>query len=172
MLAVAAPVQAQAPARSSGVARAMDASQLRPADRLTTALGQIGLGSCAGHVQRAAAFIFEDGDANFTVQPMGPDANRFPTVITIEGAHSAMGRTRFTTLTVAPGVGCPGFYEQTISWPAPCAELKRTVFAGFKSQRTLLRQVQVSELNAGLQLYLLPSPSGQGCTSIKREMFR
>jgi hypothetical protein len=158
--------------RGSSVARAMDAAVLSPADRLATALGQIGLTACAGTVQRAASFLFEDGQANFIVQPMGADPNRAPTVITIESSHANLGRTRLTTLTVSPGVGCPGFYEQTISWPTPCAELQRTVFAEFKQIRPLMRHVTVSELNAGLQLYLLPSPSGQGCTSVKREMFR
>lgn len=150
----------------------MEAAAPSPADRLAAALGQIGLTACAGPVQRAATFLFEDGQANFIIQPMGPDANRAPTVITIESGHAALGRTRLTTLTVSPGAGCPGFYEQTISWPTPCAELQRTVFADFKQARPLMRQVTVSELNAGLQLYLLPSPSGQGCTSVKREMFR
>jgi hypothetical protein len=147
----------------------MGQAALSPAARLGAALGQIGMGACAGAVERAANFLFEDGDANFTVQPLGPDPNRWPTVIVIEGAHAAMGRTRLSTLTVSPGPSCSGFYEQVIYWDVPCDKLKATVFASFGSPHMILRNVQVSELNAGLQLYLMPS--GAGCTSVKKEMF-
>lgn len=147
----------------------MGQAALSPAARLSVALGQIGLGACAGAVERAANFLFEDGDASFTVQPLGPDANRWPTVIVIEGAHAALGRTRLSTLTVSPGPTCSGFYEQVIYWPMSCERLKATVFASFGAPHPLLRNVLVSELNAGLQLYLLPA--GAGCTSVKKEMF-
>ena len=91
------------------------------------------------------------------------------TDIVIEGAHATMGRTRLSTLTVSPGPSCSGFYEQVIYWDVPCDKLKATVFASFGSPHVILHNVQVSELNAGLQLYLMPS--GAGCTSVKKEMF-
>ncbi len=162
----AAPPAAPGP---GGVAAGMGDAIQSPGDRLTAALGQIGLTSCAGAVQRAAGFLFEDGQANFTVQPLGPDANRWPTVIVIEGAHPAMGTTRLSTLTVTPGPTCSGFYEQVIYWPKPCAELKKTVFAAFTGEHPLLRNVTVSELNPALQVYL--TPAGPGCLSVKKEMF-
>jgi hypothetical protein len=140
-----------------------------PSQRLASALAQIGLTACAAAAQHAADFLFEDGDANFTVQPLGPDANRWPTVIVIEGAHQAMGRTRLSTLTVSPGPTCSGFYEQVIWWDMPCDRLKTSVFAAFGAPRALLRNVLVSELNPGLQLYL--TPAGPGCTSVKKELF-
>jgi hypothetical protein len=144
-----------------------------PYDRLAGALAQIGMTACAPAVLRAAKFLFEDGEANFLVQPLGPDANRWPTVISIEGAHANTGRTRFTTLTVSPsGAGCPGFYEQVINWPQTCAALQTSVFAGFKAPKIMLRQVTISELNAGVQVHLIPNTSGVGCTSVKRELFR
>ena len=158
-----------AAAPGSGVAGSMSSSIQTPAARLSAALSQIGLTTCAASVQRAAGFLFEDGEANFTVQPLGPDPNRWPTVIVIEGAHAAMGKTRLTTLTVSPGPTCSGFYEQVIWWPAPCNTLKSTVFAAFAPPRLLLREIQVSELNAAVQLYL--EPAGTGCTSVKKEMF-
>ena len=158
-----------APTASSSVAGGMGEAVLSPSDRLTNALQQIGMTTCAGAVQRAAKFLFEDGDANFTVQPLGPDANRWPTVIVIEGSHAAMGKTRFSTLTVTPGPTCSGFYQQVISWPVPCAELKRTVFADFQNVRVVLRNVQVSELGPALQVYLMAS--GTGCVSVKKELF-
>ena len=56
-----------------------------------------------------------------------------------------------------------------IYWDMPCPKLKASVFAAFGAPRTLLRNVQVSELNAGLQLYL--TPAGTGCVSMKKELF-
>lgn len=164
---------AQQPGTQTGVAAGMGAKPASPADDLADAFVKIGLTRCASKAQRAANFVFEDGAAAFTVQPLGPDANAWPTVITIESAHAPAGSPpRFSTVTIAPGPGCAGFYEQIIAWPNPCEELARTVFAGFSATRRLYRQVQVSELNAGLQLYLLPQAGGRGCTSIKRELFR
>jgi hypothetical protein len=169
VLALAAGSAVAQPAGSAGVAGSMGQAVQTPAARLAAALGQIGLTSCAAPVMRAAGFLFEDGEANFTIQPLGPDANRWPTVIVIEGAHAAMGKTRLTTLTVSPGVTCSGFYEQVIWWPTPCDKLKSTVFAAFGPPKLLLRDIQVSELNPAVQLYL--EPAGTGCTSVKKEMF-
>jgi hypothetical protein len=157
------------PAGSSNVAGGMSAAGPSAEDRLADALRQIGMTECSGAVERAAHFLFEDGEVNFTVQPLGPDANRWPTVIVIEGAHTAAGRTRFSTLTVAPGPGCSGLYEQIIAWPTPCADLKTTTFSAYANAKIILRNVQVSELNPGLQVYLMPS--GSGCVSIKKELF-
>jgi hypothetical protein len=158
------------PAGAGGVAGGMGGGQApTPSQRLAAALSQIGMTTCAPAAQRAANFLFEDGEANFTVQPLGPDANRWPTVIVIEGAHQTMGRTRLSTLTVSPGPTCAGFYEQVIWWDMPCDKLKASIFGAFGAPRAILRNVQVSELNAGLQLYL--TPAGTGCTSVKKELF-
>ena len=54
--------------------------------------------------------------------------------------------------------------------PTPCDRLKATVFANFAAERTLMRDVRISELNPGLQLYL--TPAGTGCISVKKELFR
>ena len=168
--AQAAHKQAAASAPAGGaVAAAMGPVVEPPAQRLSEALSQIGLTACAAPVMQAGSFLFENGEANFTVQPLGPDANRWPTVVMIEGAHAAMGKTRLSTLTIAPGAGCSGFYQQVIYWTQACPELKRTVFAPFNTTRVLLRNVQISELNAGVQLYLMPA--GTGCVSVKKELF-
>ena len=169
LLAASAANAAPPPPPPSNVAGGMSAQGPSPEDRLADALRQIGMTQCVASVQRAAHFLFEDGEANFSVQPLGPDANRWPTVIVIEGAHATAGRTRFSTLTVAPGPACSGLYEQVIAWPTPCAELKTTTFAAYANAKIILRNVQVSELNPGLQLYLMPS--GAGCVSIKKELF-
>ncbi len=167
---IAALVATSASAQNAGVAQGMSTGAPSAEDRLDAALHQIGMTQCSGVVTRAARFLFEDGEANFTVQPLGPDANRWPTVIMIEGAHKAAGATRLTSLTVSPGMaGCAGFYEQVISWPTPCDQLKSTTFASFQNPKVILRNVKVSELGPGLQLYLMPS--GAGCVSVKKELF-
>lgn len=157
------------PPGAGGVAGSMGGQVQTPSQRLAAALAQIGMTTCAAAAQRAADFLFEDGEANFTVQPLGPDANRWPTVIVIEGGHRTMGATRLSTLTVSPGPTCAGFYEQVIWWAMPCDKLKASVFAAFGEPRALLRNVYVSELNPALQLYL--TPAGAGCTSVKKELF-
>jgi hypothetical protein len=158
-------------AATSSVAGSMSQATLPPAQRLAAVLSQIGLTACAPAVLRAGGFLFESGEANFVVQPLGPDPNRWPTVIMIEGAHPALGTTRLTTLTVTPGPTCTGFYQQMIWWPQPCDDLKKTVFADFRPTGVLLRRVQVSELGPGVQLYLTPA-GPTGCVSEKKELFR
>ena len=157
----------------TGVAGGMPPASAGALERLAGVLTQVGMTTCAGHVLRAAKFLISDGEANFVVQPLGPDANRWPTVITIEGAHADTGRTRFSTLTVSPnGQACAGFYEQVITWPQTCAALQGSVFADYKSPQPLLRSVAVSQLNPAVQVHLVPGANGVGCTSVKRELFR
>nr|WP_295660251.1 hypothetical protein [Polymorphobacter sp.] len=141
--------------------------------RLAAALAQVHMSTCAPVFQQAGAFIFETGEANFTVQPLGPDANRWPTVVTIESNHAATAtsktpQTRLTTLVIAPAGTCSGIYTQVIYWPEACAALKARVFAGFGAEKPLLAHVMQSEANPGLQLYL--TAAGPGCVSVKKEL--
>ena len=108
------------------------------------------------------------------MQPLGPDANRWPTVVTIETRHPATvtGRapqTRLTTLTIAPAGSCSGLYEQVIFWPESCAAIKARVFSGYHLDRPLLSHVLQSEANPGLQLYLIAAGPA-GCVSVKKEL--
>jgi hypothetical protein len=148
-------------------------SNARAIQRLSAALAQIRMSTCAPVFQQAGAFIFENGEANFTVQPLGPDANRWPTVVTIESNHPATAtsktpQTRLTTLVIAPAGTCSGVYTQVIYWPEACAALKARVFAGFGPEKPLLAHVMQSEANPGLQLYL--AAAGPGCVSVKKEL--
>ena len=144
-----------------------------PAQRLAASLAQIHMGLCTPVFQQAGAFIFENGEANFIVQPLGPDANRWPTVVTIESVHppgatNKVPQTRLTTLVIAPAGTCSGLYTQVIYWPETCAALKARVFAGFGPEKPLLARVMASEASPGLQLYL--TPAGTGCVSVKKEL--
>ena len=166
-----APLAAAPPA--AGVAGGFRSNVAPPMQRLTAALAQIKLTVCATVFQQAGAFVFESGEANFTVQPLGPDANRWPTVVTIESVHAATPQTkgpqtRLTTLIVAPAGTCSGTYQQVIYWPESCTLLKARVFSDFKAEKPLLAKVLVSEANPGLQLYL--TPAGPGCVSVKKEL--
>ena len=145
-----------------------------PMQRLNAALAQIRLTACGPVFQQAGAFVFENGEANFTVQPLGPDTNRWPTVVTIESRHAATAmtktpQTRLTILVVAPAGTCSGLYTQVIYWPETCATLKTRVFAGFGPEKPLLAKVFQSEANPGLQLYLTAAGPA-GCVSVKKEL--
>jgi hypothetical protein len=144
-----------------------------PIDRLMAALQQLHLTNCTPVFQQAGRFLFENAPVNFVVQPLGPDTNRWPTVVTSEGNHppgtqSKTAQTRFTTLIVAPAGTCSGLYQQVIYWPETCAALKARVFGQFQGEHALLAKVRVSETGPGLQLYLMPA--GVGCVSIKKEL--
>jgi hypothetical protein len=155
-------------AQSGGVGAAFRAP-LDPLARLNVALKQINLGTCAPIFSQAAAFLFDRGEVQFVVQPLGPDANRWPTVVTSEGANGDKQQTRLTTLIVAPAGSCSGLYQQVIYWPETCAAVKARVFADFKNEKPFLRAVRVSEASAGLQLYMMPAGTN-GCVSIKKEL--
>ena len=166
--AVALAASGVAVAQSGGVGGAFRA----PPDalaRLNASIKSINLTTCAPIISQAAAFLFDRGDVQFVVQPLGPDANRWPTVITAEGANGDRQQTRLTTLIVAPAGSCSGLYQQVIYWPEPCAAVKARVFADFKGEKSFLRNVRVSEGNPGLQLYMMPAGAG-GCVSVKKEL--
>jgi hypothetical protein len=146
-----------------------------PAQRLNAAVQQLGIVRCGPVLQQAGAFLIENAPAQFVLQPLGPDTNRWPTVVTMEGSHAVAGKpasaaqTRLTTMIVAPAGTCSGLYTQVIYWPEPCAGLKSRVFAAYANERPLLSRVRQSELNPGLQLYLMPAGAG-GCVSVKKEL--
>lgn len=168
--AAAKPAPAAAPsppahAANSAIARGMgDAS---PSLQITRALQAMHLTACAGAVQQVTDFLFEGQDANFIAQPLGPDADRWPTVFVIESADPAGGHNRFATLMISPN--CSGMYEQTLYWPQPCPVVKATVFAKFTGEHPLLSEVKVSDSGPALQVYL--TPAGAGCVSVKKELF-
>jgi hypothetical protein len=160
----AAPLSAQV----AGGMGAAPAPAQSPAERVRASLRQAGITVCAPVIDRAAQFLFEDGDGNFVIQPLSRDVNRTPVVLTMESAHPASGRTRLTVVTIAPAGVCSGSYEQVISWTQSCDVLKTTVFSAFRNERPLFRTVRQSELSPGIQLYLMPA--GTGCVSIKKEL--
>ena len=166
--AVALVVSGGAVAQSGNVGQSFRAPASALA-RLNAAIKSINLNTCAPVVTQAAQFLFDKGDVQFVVQPLGPDANRWPTVVTFEGANGDKPQTRLTTLIVAPAGSCAGLYQQVIYWPEACASVKARIFADFKNEKPFLRNVRVSEGNPGLQLYLVPAGAG-GCVSVKKEL--
>jgi hypothetical protein len=143
-----------------------------PTTRLAAAVQQLGIGRCGPVFNQAGSFLFEDAQAQFVVQPLGPDVNRWPTAVTIEGSYPQAGRaaqTRLTTLVIAPAGSCSGLYNQVIYWAEPCPAVKARVFKTYSNERPLLARVRQSEANPGLQLYLMPAGAG-GCVSVKKEL--
>ncbi len=155
---------------AGGVAQGLSTTGGTTTQRLAASLNQIHANVCGPAIQQVAAFLLEGQEANFTIQPLGPNADSWPMVVVMESAHPSVGHTRFSTIVAAPNGGCSGMYEQTIYWAEPCTQLKKTVFAAFQGAHMILKDVQASEANAGLQLYLMPG--GAGCVSVKKELFR
>jgi hypothetical protein len=138
-------------------------------DRLNAVIKQLNIGTCAPVISQAGAFLFDQGEVQFVMQPLGPDNNRWPMVMTSEGAHGPTRQTRLSTLVIAPAGSCSGLYQQVIYWPEACTAVKAKIFADFKRDKPLLRNVMVSEANPGLQLYLMPA-GPNGCVSVKKEL--
>lgn len=137
--------------------------------RLKVALQQINMRTCAPTTLEAAEFIFDGSDAQFVVQPLGPDPNRWPTVLSAESSHGLKGDTRLTTLIVAPAGSCSGLYQQVIYWPQRCDVVKKEVFGAFSGEKVSSRNIRVSEASPALQLQLMPA-GDSGCVSIKKEL--
>lgn len=166
------PVTMGPPASQAGVdpnlARGM--SQAGALSAVAQSLQQIHLTTCSARVMQIATFLFEGQDARFITQPMGPDADRWPTEFMIESIDpNASGRTRAATVVVNPD--CSGMYQQTIFWSRPCAEVRATTFAQLQAAPIqLLNQSVVLDGEKGaLQVFLMAA--GSGCISIKKEMF-
>ena len=137
--------------------------------RLADSLNSIGMTRCTTRAVQVGRFLIEGSDANFIVQPLGPNGDMWPTVITMESSHPSNGTTRLSMISISPN--CAGFYQQTIYWNQPCAVLRSGTFAAFTGTRRLLANVTFGELDAATQLYLLPA-GPQGCVSVKKELFR
>lgn len=167
-LALAAIALPLAPAGAQGTT-ARPAVQA-PLDRLGAQLAQAGVKRCAPIVRAVAAFVTENSSAAFIVRPLGSRPDVSPVMVTVESAHANLGTTRYTTIMVVPSESCSGYYEQTIHWAATCPVVKTRNFANFPAPRPLLRNIQVSAASPTVSLQLMPA--GQGCVSIKKEIFR
>lgn len=165
---VALVLSGMAAAQSAGVGAAFRQPP-RALDRLNAVIKQLNISTCGPVISQAGAFLFDQGDAQFIMQPLGPDNNRWPMVMTAESSHGPTKQTRLSTLVIAPAGSCSGLYQQVIYWPENCAAIKAKIFADFKGDKQLLRNVMVSEANPGLQLYLMPA-GATGCVSVKKEL--
>ena len=141
-----------------------------PMDRLGAQLARAGVKRCAPIVRAVAAFVTENSNAAFVVRSLGTVPDSSPVSVTVESAHASLGTTRYATITVVPSESCSGFYEQTIYWGIACSVVKTQNFANFPATRPILRNIQQSALSATVSLQLMPA--GQGCISIKKEIFR
>lgn len=168
-IALVAAAQAQTASGVAGGFRTAASS----IQRLMGAMTQLRLTTCAPVFQQAGSFLFENAEVQFVVQPLGPDTNRWPTVVTAEGSYPAKpgapAQTRLTTMIVAPAGTCAGLYQQVIYWPEPCATLKTRVFGAFTGDKLLQARVRQSEAGPALQLYLMPAGTN-GCVSVKKEL--
>ena len=138
-----------------------------PSQKIQDALTQIHMTDCAPAVQRITDFLFEGQDANFIAQPLGPDTIRWPTVFSMEVADPSGGHSHFAILVISGN--CSGMYEETRYWPQPCSIVKSLVFSKYVGDQLLQSQVRVSSDGPARQVFL--TPAGQGCLSVKKELF-
>jgi len=156
-------------AAAQGVGGSMAAVSAGPADQVRRTLAELNITTCAPLLTNAATFLSERGQGDFAVQPLSRDTDHAPVILTIQSSHPGAGGSRLAIVTVAPTPrGCAGSYQQTITWPMPCARVKATVFAGFAARKSVLPTIDQSELSAGVQLYLMPTAGG--CVSVKKEL--
>jgi hypothetical protein len=146
------------------------APKLAPIDRLTQQLTKAGVKRCLPIVQAVGKFLIENGEAAFIVKSLGANGDTSPVMVTTESSHRSLGTTRYSTLTVVPAESCAGYYEQSIYWAQACAAVRTTNFANFPPPKALQKNILTSAASPTVSLYLMPA--GQGCVSIKKEIFR
>jgi hypothetical protein len=154
----------------SALAQPTGAPPPKSIERISAAMRVAGINRCAPIVRRVAEFLIEDGVAGFRLKSTGANRDLAPVVLTLETRHRALGTVRYATVTAIPQANCSGFYEQSIYWPVTCPDLKANNFANFPAAAFLHSAIAVSEASESVQLAMLPA--GQGCISIKKEIFR
>lgn len=146
------------------------APKLAPIDRLTQQLTKAGVKRCLPIVQTVGKFLIESGEAAFVVRSLGTNGDTSPVMVTIESSHPSLGTTRYSTVTVVPAESCAGYYEQSIYWAQACTAVRATNFANFPAPKALQKNIMTSTASPTVSLYLMPA--GQGCLSVKKEIFR
>ena len=136
------------------------------ASQLDYRLAYLHITTCAPRIKQAVMALAGNQPADFVIEPMAVNANAATNIITIESAETQ--GSRYSVLQVNPG--CDGLYTQTIYWTKSCATVKAEDFPNFADDRTLVRRVMSYRAGPALQLSLMSA--GQGCVSVKKEMFR
>jgi hypothetical protein len=157
---------------AGGLSLAFTAScsaQAPASERLAAEMTQLGIKRCAPIIQHVAQFLMEGGEAGFQIKLLGTPADETSVIVTIESSHADLGTTRYATIMVAPKESCSGYYEQSIYWTSGCTTLKQSNFANFPDTTPLFRYVQTSAASPTVLLYLMPA--GEGCVSVKKEIF-
>ena len=136
------------------------------ANELDYRLAYLRITTCASRIKQAVIALSGNQPVDFVIEPMAMNANVATNIITIESAETQ--GSRYSILQVNPA--CDGLYTQTIYWSKPCATVKAEDFPNFADDRTLVRRVLSYRAGPALQLSLMAA--GQGCISVKKEMFR
>jgi hypothetical protein len=138
--------------------------------RIDSTLSYLGVTRCAPRIKQVMVALTDSRPAAYFFEPTGRNANQSPLLITLEslsGENQADG-SRYSILTVNPD--CSGFYTQTVSWPAPCAEVARTSFPNFRFDRRIVANVDAFRSSPMLQMSAMKTPGG--CVTVKKEIFR
>lgn len=136
------------------------------AARLDGALLSLRITTCAPRIKQVVLSLAANQPADFIFEPMSTNTNTAPNVITMESGFNET--SRLTIIHVNPD--CGGTYEQTIHWQESCRDVKNNSFPRFVPDRMIQKNISSYRTGNNLQLSLIPA--GNGCVSVKKEMFR
>jgi hypothetical protein len=138
--------------------------------RIDSTISSLGLSRCGARIKQVMLALTDNRPAAYFFEPTARNASQGPLLITIESLSGDVPEagSRYSILHINPD--CSGFYTQTVSWPAPCADVARVAFPNFRFDRRIVANVTSYRAAPTLQLSALPTPSG--CVTVKKEIFR
>jgi hypothetical protein len=137
---------------------------------LNNQFNQIGLRVCESKVKKLSEYLMGGDYVNFVLQSIGPTNNGSLT-LAIAGINPKTGLRSMGTWTLfLAEYACSGSYEQVISWPQSCAEVKEKNFPSYGPPRYLLDGYFQAELNSVTHAYFFSNLNG--CTTVKKEILK
>lgn len=136
------------------------------ATRIDGILLSLRITTCAPRIKQVIIALSDNQNADFIFEPMSTNPNTATNVVTMESAFN--DTSRLTIIHFNPD--CGGTYEQTISWNNSCPDVKANFFPRFMPDRMIQKNITSYRTGNNLQLSLIPA--GNGCVSVKKEMFR
>jgi hypothetical protein len=138
--------------------------------RIDSSISYLGLNRCGARIKQVMVALTDNRPAAYFFEPTARNASQAPVVITMESltGDTAEGGSRYSILTINPD--CSGFYTQTVNWPMACVDVARIAFPNFRFDRRIV--ANIDSLRASPTLQLSAMKAGNGCVTIKKEIFR
>jgi hypothetical protein len=137
--------------------------------RIDSTISFLGLSRCGARIKQVMIALTDNRPSAYYFEPTTRVASQGPVLITLESlsGDTLEAGSRYSVLTINPT--CSGFYTQTVSWQMACAEVARFAFPNFKFDRRVVANVDSFRASPTLQLSAMKA--GQGCVTIKKEIF-